>query len=67
MLYAETLCAVRLALLVFGTGLVLTDHRADKWTDLAVNGIAPQYTARGQVVKIRMPLHLFERRQLCFA
>ncbi len=67
MLHSKALRAVRLSLLVFSTGLVLTDHCANKWTDLAVNGVAPQYTARGQVIEIRMPLHLFQRRQLCFA
>ena len=41
MLHLEALCTVRLSLLVFGTCLMLTDHRANKWTDLAVYGVAP--------------------------
>lgn len=59
MRHSDALCAVRLLLLVFGTGLVLTDHGADKCSGLAVNRVAPQYTARGQIIEIRMPLHLF--------
>ena len=41
MLHSEALCAVRLMLLVFGTDLVLADHRVDECTGLAVNGVAP--------------------------
>jgi hypothetical protein len=41
MLHSESVCALRLVLLVFDTCVMLTDHRADKWTDLAVDCVAP--------------------------
>jgi hypothetical protein len=53
-------------LVLLGTHRALVNYIADKCTRLAVNGVLAQSASGGEVVKVRMPLHLFERGKLGF-
>ena len=66
LLYQNQLVAVPMPLMLLGTHRVLVNHIADKCTRLAVDGVLAQSAAGGEVIKVRMSLHLLERGKLGF-
>jgi hypothetical protein len=66
LLHQNQLVAVPMPLMLPGTHRVLVNHIADKCTRLPANGVLAQSASGGEVVKVRMPLHLLERGKLGF-
>ena len=60
LLYQNHLVAAPMPLVRLGTHRMLVNHLADKCTRLAADRVLAQSASGGEVVEVRMPLHLFE-------